>query len=437
MSLFILLICVLLLVLLISWWKVNAFLAFLLLSITAGLALGMPFTQVVTSVNKGLGDTLGAILVVIVLGAMLGKIIAVSGAARRISMFLQDLFGRRYILWAMTLTGFILGITLYYSVGFMLIIPIVLSVSYYYKLPLIYVGLPILAPLSVMQGLLPPHPAPVILVNQLHADMSLTAVYGLLLSIPISIIAGPGLAKVLMHYKVGSVSAHLVNNEHNGQMPGIFSSLITVLMPVLLMVTASVLSYFTGTHSSMAAFVHVIKEPVLIMLLTLLTATYTLGIRLKKPFTAIMDFYAEAVKDIALILLIIAGAGMLKQVFADSRLNEDVIKLLSGSNLPPLLLAWVVCAFLRLCLGSATVSSLTAAGILYPMFLHSHVNRELLVLAIGSGSLFGSHVNDTGFWLYKEYFNLSVKDTFKTWTLMESLISLLGIGGVLIIDRLV
>jgi Gnt-I system high-affinity gluconate transporter len=436
MSFIILVICIVCLVLLITWAKVNPFLAFLLVAMLAGILLGIPLPEISKSVNKGIGDTLGSLVIVIVLGAMLGKLVAESGAAQRIASVMQKVFGERNLIWAMSLTGFIVGIPLYYNVGFVLLIPIIFSVAYRYKLPLVYIGLPMMASLSVMHGFLPPHPSPIALVMQFKADMVVTFGYGIIIAIPAIILAGPMFSRTLKRIP-STNTLSLVVEKKEEELPGVANSLISSLLPVLIIGVATLFTGLVTGNDSIVQVLNFLAEPNVAMALTILIATYTLGIRTGKSLTQIMNVYADAVKDIAMILLIIGSAGILKQIFVDSGVSAEIAGVLSSLTLPPLLLAWIVTAVLRLALGSATIAGLTAAGIVYPLTLQNGVDPNLMVLSIGAGSLFCSHVNDTAFWLFKEYFGLSMKDTFRSWTVMETLVSIIGLIGVLILDQLI
>jgi len=432
MTILILIFCILLLVALITWAKVNAFLAFLMVALLAGCLFGMPFTKVIASVNKGLGDTLGSVAIIIVLGAMLGKLVAESGAAQRIAHFMHDFFGAKYVTYAMALTGFIVGIPLYYNVGFILLVPIIFSVASSYRLPVLYVGMPMLTALSVMHGFLPPHPSPMTLISVFHADVVKTFGYGLIIAIPAIIIAGPVFSATLKKIGPGGLQfAGSASSLPANELPGIVNSILSSLLPVVLICLAHLLSALFGHIPFIKSSASWLAEPIIAMLLTLVISTYTLGLQKGKPLAKIMDGYVSAVKDIAMVLVIIGSAGALKQIFVDSRLGDVLAGMLANSTMHPLLFAWLATACLRLCLGSATVAGVTAAGVLFPIAHHSSVNTNLLVLAIGAGSLFGSHVNDTAFWLCKEYFGLSVKETLRSWTIMESLVSVIGLAGVL------
>lgn len=439
MTIFILAVCILSLVLLITWAKVHPFLAFIVVSIVTGLALGIPMTQIAASVNKGIGDTLGSLVIVIVLGAMLGKLVAESGAAQRIANVFRKIFGEKYLVWAMTLTGFIVGIPLYYNVGFVLLIPIIFSVAHTHRLPLVYVGLPMLSSLSVMHGFLPPHPAPMTLVAQFHANMSTTFLYGLIIAVPAVVIAGPVFSVTLKNIRSVSPASQLVNDIPDKQLPGVMNSIVSSLLPVILMLFLGMATFLSSTgNEHVKQFITFLGDPNMIMLIALLIATYTLGLYMGKKLSAIMTLYVDAVKEIAIILLIIGSAGILKQIFTDSGVKDEIAEMLKTWDLPPLVLAWIITAILRLCLGSATIAGVAAAGIIAPVYMgQENVNPNLLVLSIGAGSLFCSHVNDTAFWMFKEYFGLTVKDTFRSWTVMETIVAVIGLLGVLVLDMFV
>ena len=422
------------LVLLISWVKLNPFLAFLIVSILAGLLLGIPFNKIIGSVQKGLGDTLGSLVIIIVLGAMLGKLVAESGAAQKIASVMMNVFGEKYIQWAFVVTGFIIGIPLFYGVGFVLLVPLVFSVVYQYKLNAVFIGLPMLAALSVTFGFLPPHPAPTALVVQFKADLGLTLLYGIIISIPAIVIAGPLFSRTLKNIPSIPLQTFQPATLPVEQLPGGTSSFFSALLPVILLIVATVLPFVIPISLELQPVVSFFADPSIVMLISLVVATFSLGIKQGKNIKSIMSIYADSVKDIAMILLIIGSAGSLKQVLIDSGVSSQIASQLNGININPLVLAWMIAAIIRVCVGSATVAGLTTAGIISPLLAQSDVNPNLMVLSIGAGSLFCSHVNDSGFWLFKEYFNLSIKDTIRTWTAMESIVAVVGLGGVLVLN---
>ena len=434
MTFLIIFLCIAGLILMITWGKINPFLAFLIVSIAAGLLLGIPFNKIVASVQKGIGDTLGSLVIIIALGAMLGKLVADSGAAQKIASVMMNAFGTKYIQWALVVTGFIVGIPLFYGVGFVLLVPLIFSVVYQYKLPAVYIGLPMLAALSVTFGFLPPHPSPTALVVQFNANIGVTLIYGLIIAIPAIILAGPVFSKTLKNIHSVPLETFHGTILPEDRLPGAVSSFLSALLPVILLMIATLLSNFISPDTLSGKVISFLSEPAVVMLVSLAVATYVLGIKQGSSVKKVMSIYAESIKDIAVILLIIGSSGALKQVLTDSGVSEQIAAGLHHINIQPLILAWLIAAIIRICVGSATVAGLTTAGILAPLILHSNVNPNLMVLSIGAGSLACSHVNDSGFWLFKEYFNLSIKDTLRSWTMMETIVSIVGLAGVLILN---
>jgi Gnt-I system high-affinity gluconate transporter len=437
MTILLVLLCILILVLLIVWAKLNPFLSFLIASIAAGFVLGLPADEIARSIQKGMGSLLGDLVIVIVMGAMLGKLVAESGSAQQIAGVLMKIFGQKYITWAMAFTGLIVGIPLFYNVGFVLLVPLAFTVSYQYKISAVYVGIPLLAALSVTHGFLPPHPSPAALVAQFDANMGLTLFYGFLIAIPTIIIAGPLFAILLKNVKANPLKTFQADIKPESELPGIGNSFFTALLPVFLLVGTTAISIYTPSESSFAPFVKFISEPGIVMLVSVLVGTYSLGLRRKLTMTQLMDIYTVATKDIAMILLIVAGAGALKQIFTDTGVSQTIAEGLQTWDMHPLILAWLITAVIRVCVGSATVAGLTTAGIIAPLVTTMNVDPNLLVLSIGAGSLMFSHFNDGGFWMYKEFFNVSIKDTIKTWSFMETIVAVVGLIGVLILDLFV
>ena len=426
--------CLALLVVLVTWATVNPFLAFLIVSIAAGLMLGIPVGKVSASVQKGLGDTLGSLAIIICLGAMLGKLIAVSGAAQKITESMVNAVGVKHIQWALVVTGFIVGIPLFYNIGFVLLVPFIFSVVYKYKQPAVYIGLPMLAALSVTHGFLPPHPSPTALVVMFHANMGLTLFYGLIVAIPAIVLAGPVFAQTLKKIPSNPLKAFVADELSADKLPGGFNSFFTALLPVILLMLTSLLPLIIPVKGLLQKGLSFIGDPVIVMIISLITATFTLGVCQRKKMSELAIVYADAIKDIALILLIIGGSGAFKQVLTDSGVTTQIANQLQTVSLSPLILGWLIAAIIRICIGSATVAGLTAASIVSGLVLQGHVNPNLMVLAIGAGSLACSHVNDGGFWMFKEYFNLSIKDTFRSWSVMESIVAVVGLCGVLILN---
>ena len=437
MSILIVFTCIAILVLLITQFKVNAFLAFLIISILAGLLLGIDAGQIATSIQKGIGDMLGSLVIVIVAGAMLGKLVAESGGAQRIASGMMYLFGERYIQWALMATGFIIGIPLFYNVGFVLVVPLIFSVVYRYNLPAVFIGLPMLAALSVTHGFLPPHPSPSYLVAQFDADMGQTLLYGIMVGIPTVIVAGPLFSRTLRRIQTKLPDTFKPKDVDPADLPGLWNSILSSLLPVILLATTTLIAPYVPETGPVQKAFRFVSNPDMVLLISLAVATYTLGLGRGMKMSRIMDIYGDAVKDIAMILLIMSGAGALKQILIDSGVSAEIGVMLTGMDVHPLLLGWFIACVIRVCVGSATVAGLTAAGIIMPVMGRSDVNPNLMVLAIGAGSLMFSHVNDGGFWLFKEYFNLSIKDTLRSWSLMETIVAVAGIIGVMMLNAFI
>lgn len=426
------------LVILIGYFKLDTFLSFILVCIGLGIALGMSVTEISKAIKDGIGATLGYLVVILGFGAMLGKLVADSGAAQRISDSLIALFPTKYIQWAVVLTGFILGIPLFYSVGFVILLPLVFSIAATTRLPLVYIGLPMLSALSVTHGYLPPHPAPTALVGSFGADIGLTLIYGLIIAVPAIILGGPVFAQTLKKYNPKPLDSLFTDKTFtDAEMPSLPNSLLTALLPVLLLGGGAIINLVAGPDSGLSAFANFIGDPVMAMVITIVVAIFSLGIFQGKKMEEISTSLLAAVKGIAMILLIIAGAGALKQIMVVSEVSAYIGEMLQGVDISPLILAWGIAAIIRVSVGSATVAGLTSAGIVAPLIALTGANPNLMVLATGAGSLMFSHVNDTGFWLFKEYFNMSIKDTFKTWTVMETIVSVCGLIGVLILNQFV
>jgi Gnt-I system high-affinity gluconate transporter len=334
----------------------------------------------------------------------------------------------------MSLTGLIVGIPLFYNVGFVLLVPLAFTVAYQYKISAVYVGIPLLAALSVTHGFLPPHPSPAALVAQFDANMGLTLFYGFLIAIPTIIIAGPVFAQTLKNIEAKPLQTFQAETKPESELPGRANSFLTALLPVFLLIGTTALSLNTPEDSPSANLIAFISDPGIVMLLSVLVATYTLGLRQKFSMPQLMDSYTTATKDIAMILLIVAGAGSLKQIFTDTGVSLVIAESLQTWDIHPLILAWIITAIIRVCVGSATVAGLTTAGIIAPLVTTMNVDPNLLVLAIGAGSLMFSHFNDAGFWMYKEFFNVSITDTIKSWSFMETIVAVIGLIGVLILD---
>lgn len=428
---------IVLLVLLIVWVKLDTFISFILVSILLGVASGMSVPALSASLEKGIGSIMGSLVIILGFGAMLGRLVAESGAAHRITGSMTALFGPKYLPWGMSLAGLIVGIPLFYTAGFVVVIPLIFAIGYATRLPLLAIGVPMLAALSVAHGYLPPHPSPTAIAAQLHADLGKTLVYGLIVAIPAIIIAGPLFGSTLKKYHpVPNTDLLPADNKPPEKLPSLGISLFTALLPVILLALTTVAGNAFPSGSAGFRLIAFLGNPNIAMFISVLVAIYFLGIRCGRNIPTVMGELQDAFKNISVIMLIIAGSGVFMQVLKDSQVDTYIAAGLRGWHIAPLILGWLIAAIIRVCIGSATVAGLTTVGILLPL-VQSLAHPELMVLSIGAGSLMCSHVNDGGFWLFKEYFNLSIKDTFKTWTVMETIVSVTGLAGVLVLHAII
>ena len=438
MSIVILIASIFLLLVLISGVKLNAFLSLIIASFFVGITKGMPFPELLNSLQQGIGSTLGSLIMIIALGVILGNILSDSGAAQRISAVMIKTVGIKHIKWAMLITGFAVGISMFYNAGFVILIPMVFAVAKSTKQPIIYLGIAMASALSVTHGFLPPHPGPTAIAVIFKADIGKTLLYGLLIAIPTLLIAGiifpEFIKKITANPPKGLFESKTFTDN---EMPSFGISLLTALIPVILMAMATTSELTLAEDSSLRYMLGFIGNPTTSMLLAVVFAIVFLGINRGRKVQDIMDKSSLALSSATMIIMIIAAGGAFKQVLIDSGIGTDLAVFFETSTLSPLVLGWLVATIIRIALGSATVAGLTAAGIVQPLVVSSGISPELMVLSIGAGSLMCSHVNDTGFWMFKEYFGISISDTFKTWTVMETIIGTMGLIGVLLLNLLV
>ena len=437
MAIIITILGILVLVFLISYLKVHTFLAFILVSLGIGLVLGMHPDQLAKSIQNGIGGTLGSIVGIIVLGAMLGKLIAISGVAQQISSKMIEWVGIPHIRWAFMITGFIVGLPLFYSVGFMLLVPIAITLAYRNNLSAVFVSLPLLASLSVTQGYLPPHPAPLFLVKQLHANMGLTLFYGIIISIPAILISGALYGSTIKKYTTIPNLSFIAPQIAEEDLPPVHLCFIIVLLPIILIGAGSFISPLLNEGTLLKNVLLFISDATVSLLITVLVALFSLDILKTKKKQEINTQFTEAVKEVSSILLIFGAAGALKQVLTDGGVSQTIATQLQSLHMNPYILGWTIAAIIRVCVGSSTVSGITTAGFILPLMVNSSINANLMVLSIGAGSMMFSHVNDTGFWLFREYFQLSLTETVKTWSVMDTLVSITGLLGVLALSLIV
>ena len=415
--------------------KISPFISLLVVAIVTGLCLGMPAADLLKSIEKGVGSTLGGLALILCLGAILGKILEESGAAEKITITLIKGFGLKKIQWAVMLTGFLIGLPLYYNAGFVILVPLVFMLVRKTGLPLLYVAIPMAAALSTTHCFLPPHPGPVVLVNAFGADMGKVLIYGIIIAIPAVIVAGPILGRFLKGIRSAEQTAE-VSAPTTTALPDAFPSFVIALLPVLLITLAVVCNAFLDPSHLLRQFFSFVGEPVIALFISVILAIYYFGIREGIQMENIMKWVSDAIAGIAMILLIITAGGVFKQVLQDSGTGTYIASFSSKWQMPPLVFGWIITALLRVMIGSATVAGITAAGIVSPLVVAGAASPELMVLAVGSGSVFGSHINDSGFWMYKEFFKLTLKQTFLSWTVMETLISIIGLAGVLALNAI-
>jgi gluconate:H+ symporter, GntP family len=459
-------------VVLITWLKVHPFLALILGSLLLGVVAGLAFTDTIASFQTGVGATVGSVGVLIALGAMIGGLLAESGGADRVVTAFIDKVSARRLPWAMAGVAALIGIPLFFEVGVVLLIPIVLLVARRTSLPVLAVGIPALAGLSVLHGLVPPHPGPLVAIDALDANLGRTLLFGLICAIPCVILAGPVFgtwisrrldlpAPVMFGQRenvnisgpdeVGPVDdlGGVTGGEQRAavgtaveapprRLPGLTPTIITVLLPVLLMLLRAIGELTLDEDSTLRSVLDVIGTPMIALLAGVILAMFTLGTAVGFGREKISATIGGSLPAIAGILLIVAAGGGFKQVLIDAGVGDLVGRTAEDLNISALVLGWLVAVGIRLATGSATVATITAAGIVAPLAAGLDSNTvALLALAIGSGSLFFSHVNDAGFWLVKEYFGMTVGQTIKSWSVMETIISVVGLLSVLALSVVV
>jgi gluconate:H+ symporter, GntP family len=422
------------LIVLIAVVKLNPFITLLVTSLALAVVTGMPAQAIIHSFETGLGGTLGHIAVVVALGTMLGKMMAESGGSDQIAYTLIRLFGEKHVHWAMVVIGLIVGLPAFFEVGFVLLIPIAFTVARRTQTSLVLIGLPMVAGLSVVHGLVPPHPAAMLAVTVFHADVGRTIFYALLIGAPTAAIAGPIFAKLVSpHIKLppenpmaAQFAEHGSEGDAKRSLPNFWLTLATILLPVLLMLVGSWANSISRPGSPLNGSLKFVGNDDIALLIGAVFSFVTLGRMRGFTRDTILRFSNECLAPTAMITLLVGAGGGFGRILQDSGVSQAVIALALHNHIPLLLLAWLLAAMMRLATGSSTVAMSTAAGIVAPIALHSTVRPELLAIATGAGSLIFSHVNDGGFWLVKEYFNMSVVDTLKTWSVCETIISVIA-----------
>ena len=429
---------VVVLIVLIARFKLHPFLALLVVSVALGAAAGMPLGRAVGAFQEGVGIALGNIAIVVGLGTMLGKMMAESGGATRIATTLIARFGQQRVHWAIMFVAFIVGIPVFFQVGFVLLIPLVFTIARRTGMSLVKIGIPLVAGLSVVHGMVPPHPAAMLAVTAYKADVGKTILFSILVGLPTAALAGPvygaWISRRIAFPRENPMAAQL-EGAAPASMPPFAVALFTVLIPVFLMMGASAADMLLATGNSFRTALDFIGNPIVSLLVALLFSFWSLGARQGFTREQILKFTNDCLAPTATIMLVIGGGGGFNKVLLASGVGDAVARYAIDSHASPLILAWTVAALIRVATGSATVAMTTAAGIVAPIAaLVPGTSAELLVLATGAGSLVLSHVNDAGFWLIKEFFDMTVQQTLKTWTVAETIIGVAGLTFTLLVS---
>jgi len=431
------------LIVLITKFKLHPFISLTIAAAFLGLTSGMPIGTIIKAFQDGFGGVLGFVGIILALGTMLGKMMAESGGADQIAQTLIRAFGKDKVQWAMMFAAFLVGIPLFFEIGFVLLIPLVFIVARRTGVSIIKIGIPLLAGLSAVHGLVPPHPGPLLAIGVFGADIGKTILYGLIVALPTAIIAGPIFGTFIAKHIPGHPNQELVDqlareNDDSTTLPSFSITLITVLLPVFLMLLKTFADVALPEGHFFRTWMDMIGHPISALLLALLLSLYTFGHKQGIGSQQMLKWLDASLAPTAAIILIIGAGGGFKQMLVTSGVGDVIGHMAVSAQISPILLAWLVAAVIRIATGSATVATITGAGIVVPVVgMIPGVNRELLVLATGAGSLILSHVNDAGFWLVKQYFNMTVAETFKTWTAMETILSLVGLGFILLLSLFV
>jgi gluconate:H+ symporter, GntP family len=433
------------LVVLIARFRLHAFLALTLAALFMGVCSGMEPPKIGAAYADGVGAVLRGIAAVVGLGTILGKLLAESGGAAVVARTLIRALGERNVPWTMLIVAFIVGIPTWFTVGLVLLIPVLFAVVKETKSSLILLGVPVLAGLSVAHGLVPPHPGPMAAIGTLGAqagetDVGKVILYGLLIGLPTAALGGPIFARWIARHvevQVSGIGEELSRQREPVNPPGFGLALFTIVLPILLMLLATLGDLALAKESFARRWLSFIGDPTVAMLAGVLFAYWSFGVARGIGRARLAKFTEECLGPVATVLLVVGAGGGFSRVLTASGVGDVIANIAKASDIHPLVLGWLVAAAIRGATGSATVAITTAAGILVPVALATpDLNLELLVIAMGAGSLILSHVNDGGFWFVKEYFNLTVAQTLRTWTVMETIVSVAGLGGVLLLNAL-
>lgn len=422
--------------------KLQAFVSLLIVSMGVAIAAGMPLDKIMGSIQNGMGGTLGFIAVVVGLGAMFGQMLEVSGGAERLARTLVKKFGKENASWAMVITGFIVSIPVFFDVGFIILVPIVYSLAKETKKSLLHYGIPLLAGLAVTHAFVPPTPGPVAVAQLVGADLGKVILYGIIAGIPAAIIAGPIFGKYIgkkIHADVPEYMLQEIGNEvkEDKDLPSFGFVLFTILVPILLIVLNTFTNVFLAKDSYVRIVLGFIGHPFFALTLATLIAFVGLGRYRGMSREKINEIATSALAPAGLIILVTGAGGVFKQVLVDSGVGKMLAEAFAGTALSPIFLAFIIAVLVRVAAGSATVAMMTAGGIMAPMLSAFNVEPALIVIAIAAGSTVLSHVNDSGFWLVNRYFGISEKDTLRSWTVMETIIGVVGVLAVFVLSLFV
>ncbi|MFJ3776181.1 gluconate:H+ symporter [Streptomyces sp. NPDC090075] len=432
-------ISVLVLLFLMTKLRLNGFVALLLVAVGVAVVRGIPLEKIPDTLSEGIGGQIGDTMLTIGLGAMLGRVMGDSGAAQRIAGRLLALSGPRGVQAAMVVTAMIIGVTMFYEAAFVIIVPVAFTLVRVTRSNLLWVGLPMSIALSTMHSFLPPHPGPTAVAATFHASAGLTLFYGLFIAVPVGALIAlvwprlPFVRAMNPEAPKGLVSERVFEDE---EMPGTGWSLAIALLPVVLIAGAAITDLATSADTPAIHLVDFVGSAPVALLLTLLVSMWAFGPRVGRTMEEVARSCREAAAAMAMILLVIGAGGAFKQVLVDGGISDYIKDFTDGWSISPIILAWLIAAILRVALGSATVAVVTASGVVLPLLAGSGVHPELMVLAVSCGSIAFSHVNDPGFWMFKEYFNLSVLDAIKARTTYTTVLAVLGLGGVLLMEQI-
>lgn len=415
--------------------KLNSVLALLISAIFVGVLNGMTLPEVATSLKAGLGGTFGSLALVIGFGAVLGKLMVDSGAAQRVATTLLNKFGVKNVQWAILIVGAIFGISVFYEVAFIILAPLVISIAIEAKTPYLRLGMTMVAAATMAHSIFPPQPGPVALVDAYGADMGMVYILGLVVVIPAVICAGIILPRLLKLPDLPTPPLLKKSKDFTDEeMPSFGLSLIVPLIPAIIITCATILNYFIEEGSTIHQVVNFFGSAEISLMLAVLVAIYVFGLRVGRNMKEIMGSFSGAIEGIAMVVFIVGSGGAFKQIILDAGVGDAIAALMQNTSISPLIMAWFITALLRVATGTGVVSAITAAGIVGPLIHTFDVSPVLMVLATAAGSNTITHVNDASFWLFKEYFNISIKDTFKTWGLLLLTNSVVGLIVVLILD---